>query len=402
MTRDEYKQQRDALLKTASDQLADDVTASTATMQLVDDLDAAYRAELAAHQAQLDIEAQQREPAASGIDALATKNIPCGGRVNEKMSNKIITAGPELAEIVATEEYRRAFYNRQRGIALTAEEAVALDSGTSSAGYAIPTTLLDKIVQNMTEMCPLIGMIQLLHVPGYVSVCVESVVNDAALHTENATIAPSEDTITKVDLAGYEIVRLITISAKLQNMSINALEDWIAKNMARKIALKIDNYLVNGSGSAQPRGIDNVETWTANTNAVQFASTAPTVAELEKLIGILNGNYAPSAKFLTTWSYFWNSIHPLRDDKDPTIISGDMATGYRIFGVPVVFDSQVANGDIFLGDYYEGIIANFAQDPQIDRSTESAFRTNGTDFRGTCIFDAQAIPGRIVKGAATL
>ena len=138
-------------------------------------------------------------------------------------------AGQEQRYDVGSPEYRVAYLKHLRGMPLNAEERAALSSGTASAGYAIPTVTLNRIIENLQKIAPIIGEIDLLQIPGNVVIPIEGTVNAAALHTENAEITGAADTITRIQLAGYVIAKLISISATLDKMSIDAFENWIVK-----------------------------------------------------------------------------------------------------------------------------------------------------------------------------
>lgn len=299
-------------------------------------------------------------------------------------------------------EYRNAWLKHLMGKELTVEERsnTGIDSATLSGGYAIPTTTLDKIIENMVQVAPMIAEIDLMHIPGNITIAVEGTRNAATIHTENAAITAQDDTLVHIALSGYEIVKLVPVSAKLSTMSIDAFETWIVSNLSRSVAEVVENYIINGDGSGEPSGIDN-QTWSDGTNAVDFASSAPTVAEIEELIGYQNAAYIGNAKFLMNWKTFWTQIHVLRDDKNEPVCTRDNGVNY-IFGFPVVFSSKVTDGDIFFGDFREGVKGNFAQDVTVDADRSSGFRYNAIDYRGVCIFDCAPVAGRIVKGAASL
>ena len=301
-----------------------------------------------------------------------------------------------------TKEYRSIWLRHLQGAPLTEEERSSLTSDTSAAGYAIPTITENRIFETLVQVAPLIGEIELLHIPGNVSILYEGTVNAAAIHTENASITAADDTIGRVLLTGYEMCKILTISAKMALMSIDAFEDWLVSNLTRKLAELIENYIVNGTGSSQPTGIASYASWVANTNAVDWASTAPTAAELLKQISLVNASYLGVAKWLMNSSTFYNTIVTLRDDKNPGIvdISGPVP---KIFGYPVVFSSKVTAGDLYFGSLKDGMVGNFAQDIEVEADKSSAFRSNGVDYRGACIFDcAPRGTGLIVKSAATI
>ena len=317
------------------------------------------------------------------------------GRRMETGSQPILNNG------VDSEIYHRAFLRNLMGQELTPEERGAISSADASGGAAIPTQTLDRVIENMVQIAPILGEIDLMHIPSNVTIAVEGTRNAAALHTENAVDSGSDDTLIKISLTGYEMMKLIPISAKMDGMAIPAFEQWLVSNLSRSLAELIENYVINGTGSSQPKGIDAAETWASGTNALTFAAVNPTLAELQTLIGTLNGAYIGNAKFLMNWKTFWGGVHALRDDKHPEVVTRENGQ-YYVFGFPVVISSKAVDGDIFFGDFREGVKANFAQDVTVEASRISGFRSNSVDYRGTCIFDSQTVAGRIVKGAKTL
>ena len=138
----------------------------------------------------------------------------------------------------------------------------------------------------------------LLHVKGAVKFAIEGTNNAAAIHTENASITAAADTLTTVSLSGYEIVKLVQISDTVMTMSITAFESWIVNMLAEAIARKVEDLLINGTGSSQPKGIENANTWGA-TNSVTVAKTgALTAANVQTLIGLLPSGYDRNGKFV--------------------------------------------------------------------------------------------------------
>lgn len=340
------------------------------------------------------IEEAEKKAAAlrSAVAPAVAKEIMNNNKENENMENRTFA--------IDSAEYREAFLKNLMGKPLTEEERAGMDSQVTSGGYAIPTQTLNKVIENMVQVAPLIGAIDLLHIPGNITIPVEGTVNAAAIHTENAAITGASDTLVKVSLGGYEIVKVLPISAKLSVMSVDGFENWVVSNLSRSVAYVIEDYIANGTGTSEPKGIDG-DTYTDGTNGVAFAAAAPTVAELEELIGLQNAAYIQNAKFLMSWGTFWNNVHSLRDDKNEPVVRHENGK-YYIFGFEAMFSSKIADHDMFFGDYFEGVKGNFAQDVTIEANASSGFRSNAIDYRGACIFDCSVVPGRIVKGSASL
>ena len=84
--------------------------------------------------------------------------------------------------------------------------------------------------------------------------------------------------------------------------------------VAENIAAEVGKYIVYGSGSAQPKGVDYAQVWSSGTNAVIPAGATPTATELVTLVSYLKGGYKRRAKFLMNSTTFWGSVVPAQDN----------------------------------------------------------------------------------------
>lgn len=244
--------------------------------------------------------------------------------------------------------------------------------------------------------------ITLLQVKGGVKFAVEGTIADAAVHAENGAItAATEEVLVPITLAGYEIVKLIRISATVRTMSVNAFESWLVDMLAEKVAEVIENQIINGTGVNEPAGIESV-TYVNGTNGVDYAGAKPTAAELLKLISLLPSRHARRAKFVMHRSTLFNDVMSLRDDGKAPICKEDGKGGYVIYGYPVKLSDFATTGNIYFGNN-KAIVGNLSQGITVDVSTESGFAHNAVDYRGTAIFDCKVSDAAaFVKGAATL
>lgn len=305
----------------------------------------------------------------------------------------------EERDVLATPEYRSAFLRSLMGLPLRAneraamqeaEERAALTSASNSAGAAIPTQTQNEVIRRLQQVAPLIGDITLFNIPGNITIAVENATtSDGAYHAEGNDTSEAADKLVEVNLTGFEAIKLLSISAKVKYMSINAFEAWLIDNLTDGIAYLIENWIVNGTGTNQATGIEKAATWTANTNKIKTAGAVPTYAEVCNLISLLPGVYDRNAKFVMSKKTLWQKFMPIRDDAKAPIVKGEGAGQYYIMGYPVQLTDKVATlGDAYFGDL-KTYIGNFAENITVDKSDHSSFRKNLTDYRGTAIFDGK-------------
>lgn len=306
-------------------------------------------------------------------------------------------AGREEPETVfETEVYRRAFLKNMQGGVLTDAEKRTLSSASGSAGSVIPTETLNMVVHKMETIAPMLEEITLLQIPGNVSIAVEDNVTDAQAHAENADVAEdAPDKTIEVKLTGFEIIKIMSISAKVSAMSIAAFEDWLTTILAEGVARKIEDWIFNGTGTTEPVGIEKANTWNAE-NSVTTAAAKPTYDEVCGMIALLPAEYDSNAKMTMNKQTFWKKIMPIRDDAKAPIVTKENGQ-YYVMGYPVKISAKVKKNDVFLGDmkqYY----GNLAAPIEVASSRDSGFRSNKIDYRGTAVFDGKpAVKQAFVK-----
>lgn len=345
--------------------------------------------------ASLLAEAEAAEKRNALLDKIA------GGAEGGRVVRSFAPAAAESEEERFNKSYRSAFLKHLQGKTLTETEARDFSSAADSAGAVIPVETEEMIVKKLKEIAPLMDEITLLRVKGAVKFAVEGTIADASIHTENALISGASDNLVTITLNGYEIVKLVRISATVRTMAVNAFETWLVEMLSEKIAEAIENCIINGDGTNEPAGIESL-TFVADTNAVDYASTKPTTSEIYKLIGLLASRHARRAKFVMHRSTLWNDIMPLRDDAKAPICREDGNGGYVIAGYPVRLSDYATIGNVYFGNL-KAIVGNLAQGIEVNASAESAFAYNAIDYRGTAIFDCKVSDGAaFVKGAASI
>lgn len=296
--------------------------------------------------------------------------------------------------IRSSKEYRSAFLKRLQRKDLTEAEERALTTASGSVGAAIPTITQNLIIEKVFQVAPLLNEITLLRVDGNVTFAVESTVNDAAIHTEGATITESGDVLIPVSLGQYEVNKYITISKSVSKMSIDAFETWITNMLGKMIAKAITNLIINGTGSSQPKGIDKAATW-GDKNSVTVAKTGSlSEANVLTLVGLLNGGYDANAKWLMSKKTLINDFRPLQDKSKNDIFVKENGT-YYIEGYPVLLDERVAEHDAFLGDLTM-YVGNLGEEVTVDQ--DKKLSSNSFEFLGSAMFDGKpAVSDAFVK-----
>lgn len=292
-------------------------------------------------------------------------------------------SGGDNGDPYGTPEYRSAWLKHIRRLPLTDAETRAFSNATGAGAEVIPTQTANEIISKVKTLAPMLNEVTLLHVKGAVKFAVEGTNNDAAIHKENAAITASADTLTTVQLSGYEIIKLVQISDTVMTMSITAFESWIVDMLASAIARKIEDFLINGTGSSQPKGIEKANTWGATNSVTVAASGSLTAANVQTLIGLLPAGYDHNGKFVMNKKTLFTDFMPLQDNSKNHIVTVQN-NAYFVYGYPVLLSDYVADHTAYLGDFRK-VCANLAENIGVKSAYD--IDTNSYKYSGIAIFD---------------
>lgn len=310
-------------------------------------------------------------------------------------------------DVFESTEYRNAFFKTMLGQKLTVEEertfkrameivdtekrADAFSTTTNSAAI-LPTHTLNEIIKKARTMGGLISHCRSFNIPSNISVPIGTPSTKAKWHTEGEKVDsenPAEN-IAKVSFAGYEIIKIFSISASSKKMSISAFESYIIEELTNCVMECIADSLVNGTGTNQGTGIATGITWN-NKNIFTFTDNVA-YTDLTKMLAKLKRGYSAGAKWAMNNATLYNSIYGLVDGTGRPIFISDPKNeniGY-ILGKPVIIDDNIADDTIFLGNFnYLGF--NIPEGIVIETSRESSFKYGIIDYRALAIADTKPL-----------
>lgn len=312
-------------------------------------------------------------------------------------------------DIFSSKEYRSAFYKNLLGQKLTevenktftrAMEIVDVEkrtdafSTTTNSAAILPTTTLNEIIKKASTIGGLISHCRNFNIPTNISIPIGTPSSKAQWHTEGDTVNtenPSKQ-ITKVTFAGYEIIKVFSISAAAKKMTISAFESYIIDELTNCVMECIADALVNGTGSEQGTGLLTGITWD-KTNSFTFKKDGiPEYKDFTKMLGMLKRGYAAGGKWAMNNSTLYNNVYGIVDAQGRPIFITDPKNegiGY-ILGKPVIIDDNIEDDVILLGNFnYMGY--NMPQGIIIETSRESSFKSGLIDYRAMAIADTKPL-----------
>lgn len=306
---------------------------------------------------------------------------------------------PSGESILSSAEYRSAFLHRLQGRELTETEKRTMTSASESVGAAIPTQTLNTIIEKMRQTSALYPLISISAIPSNLSIPRENTSGDASWVAENAESTDTDETLSALTLSAYKLIRTIEITAQVESMAIDAFESFIGARMAQKLAVALENAIINGTGNAQPTGIIKGITWDKNNSITVPAAQSVTYDDICNALALLPSMYHQGARFICNRKFLFDVLAKIKDaDERPIFVNNATAkVPMSVLGHEVVLDDYVQDNTVIIGDpsYY---MMNFSRQIEITSDTSAGFRTGTTVYRGMALVDGNVIqPEAFVK-----
>lgn len=285
--------------------------------------------------------------------------------------------------VLASKEYRSAYFKDLMGKKLTDVEQRAMTTASNSVGAVIPTTTINKIVEKLEQAGVILPLVTTLNIPSNVKIPVEDTINNVSWVAEGGS-NDTNDKITYVELKANQLIKTFEITALVEEMSVDAFEDFVIAQLIRKVKVAIDNGIINGTGSNnQPHGI------LACVTPIETAgTTAYTYDDLMTILAELKSGYKQNATFVMSTKTLYNEVAKIKDDENNPIfkLETDGRFEGKLCGYPVVTYDNLADGTVIFGDF-EYYYFNLVKDFEIDKDDSIGFKTGNRCFRVLGIAD---------------
>lgn len=281
------------------------------------------------------------------------------------------------ADETAEDIEERAFANYIRKEAGLAVELRAGEQNVTMGnnGALIPTSIANRIIKAIKDICPILAKATIYNVKGTLKVPVWGKANsthDIAVgyQTEFTDITADAGKFTSVDLGGYLAGALTLIGKSVANNAAMDVVSFIVTQMAEEIAIFIEGQLLNGTGSSAATGILNT-TNTMNSGSVSVITAENLIALQAKVKQAYQGS--------ACWTMHpdtFTAIKQLKDLDGRFLFQDDITSEipYRLLGKPVYLSDNMpkitsASKAVLYGDY-SGLSVNFRENIEIQVLTE--------------------------------
>ena len=218
---------------------------------------------------------------------------------------------------------------------------------------------------------------------------------------EEGLIPESDDSFGLTSIGAYKLATMIKVSEELLNDSFFNIQEYIAKEFARRIGAKEEEAFFVGDGTGKPTGIFHT-TGGAEVGVTSGSTTAITLDEVMDLFYSLKSPYRKKAVFVMNDSTV-KAIRKLKDSTgqylwQPSVTAGEPD---RILNRPVktsAYVPAIATGNkvIAFGDFNYYWIAD-RQGRSFQRLNELYAATGQVGFKATQRVDGKLILPEAIK-----
>lgn len=277
-------------------------------------------------------------------------------------------------ERAASEE--RAFEDYIRGVVSENRAAGDANLTRTDNGAVIPTTIANKIITKVFDICPIAaratrynakGTLSIPFYPAAVTSGGVTTTPDIAMDyaSEFSELASTSGKFSSIDLQAFLAGVLTKVSKSLVNNSQFDIVGFVVNHMAENIARWLEKELLVGTQN-KIAGLSTV----ALTKQTAAAS-AVTADELIDLQGMVKDAFQANACWIMSPATR-NAIRKLKDGEDRYLLNPDYREGYgyMLLGKPVFVsdnmpDLGAGNKEIFYGDM-SGLALKFSEDINIE------------------------------------
>lgn len=319
-------------------------------------------------------------------------------KVERARDLKLNVVSTEKKEALKKEEIEErafeAFIRKSCGGEVVEERAGEQNLDMGNNGAIIPTTIANRIINTVRDICPIFARATRYSAKGTLKVPVWGLANGThditvGYQEEFTELTADSGKFTSIDLSGYLVGALVLIGKSVANNAAVDVVSFVVAEMARKIAEFIENELLNGSGTKAAEGALNTKSVKTSASA-----TAITADELIEVQASIKQVFQKNACWIMNPGTF-TALRKLKDGNGRYLLQDDI-TGefpYRLLGKPVFLSDNMpamaaGNKAILYGDL-SGLSVNMRENIQIQILVEKYATQHAVGFVAWFEFDSK-------------
>lgn len=277
---------------------------------------------------------------------------------------------------------------------------------TTNTEIVIPETVIGGIIDTMQELHPILADVAPTRIKGTVKYVKRTGIptGDADYYDEATVVDDEENKWGELTLNGKELSKAVTVTWKLQAMAIADFIPFIQRELGERMGAAKAKAFVKGKGDAKyPQGVVTaIEAEASTPQKVSYKADGLTYKDITAAMAKIKSGYVSGAKIYANNATVWGSLANLLDGQGRPLFIPDVTVGGvgRIFGIPVMEEDAMGDGEILIGNMAAGYKENISEDMKL--VTENHAKARTTDFVGYEVHDAGVIDEKafayLVKG----
>ena len=271
-------------------------------------------------------------------------------------------AAADADDVTDTTEYRKAFRDLvTRGAKMPVQYRDSANTLTSDVAAAIPTQLVNRIIERMDECGMILPLVNRTSYAGGVTLLKSAVKPVASWVAEGAGSDTQKKSVTSISFSYHKLRCEISMSMEVGTMALSSFEAKFVENVSNAMTIAIEKAILAGTGSGQPKGIlidANVTAATSANRVVTFAGQVPTYEELLAVEAVIPAEFEGTERWFMTKTNFLKVLS-MADKNGQPIARVDRGIDGRpertILGREVVVHPYATE----MGSHFAGLV-NFA------------------------------------------
>lgn len=226
---------------------------------------------------------------------------------------------------------------------------------TSDVSAVIPNTILDRIIEKIETTGKILAKVTRTFYKGGVTVPTSAAKPVATWTTERGKTDKQNKTLGSITFTYYKLKCVVAVSLTVDTVTLDVFERTLAANVAEAMVKALEQAIVSGTGTGQPKGI-LAETAPVKQNINIAAAKSITYADLCAAEAALPSEYDSAEWAMTKKTYFSQIVAMVDTNGQPiarTNVGIDGKPEYRILGRPVNFVSSE-----YMADYADTVTAD--------------------------------------------
>lgn len=399
MNKEKYLETRAAMLEEAQNLInSGKIEEAAAKRAEIEKLDADFE-EASKEQANLDALDKENEE----VTDMKNMSVSEGGlKEVAKLENKNTV---NYEEVFAKVALQRDLSDEEVNVFNQMNPENAYTHNTTNTEIVIPETVIGGIIDEMKELHPILADVNTTNIKGQVKYVKRTAIpaGDADYYDEATVTADEENTFGELVLNGKELAKAVTVTWKLQAMAVADFIPFITRELAERMSAAKARAFVRGKGDKYPQGvITAIEAEESTPQKVAYKADGLTYKDITAAMAKIKSGYMSGSKIYTNNATIWGTLANILDGQNRPLFAPDVTAGGvgRIFGLPVVEEDAMNDGEILIGNMAAGYKENVSEAMKL--VTEQHAKARTTDFVGYEVHDGGVIDEKafayMVKG----